>query len=365
MSRKRPGFSLIELLVVVAVVAILLALLLPAVFRSRQAARRTQCLNNMRQLGIALSHYHDTHSLFPPAAVWAGPPGEPLGAGQLPIGLIDHRLAGEPQGRMSANWLVMLLPQLDQAPLYQSYNSLLPVDAEENQTVREASLPFLQCPSDPYNADPYSRGSTDDHLYARGNYALNFGPDRLCAIEADPENCRGGFHVDSVDMLNENSVLWGSGLGGFNKSFSYADVTAGTSNVVIVDEIRAGPHHRDSRGAWALGFVGSSLTARHGLADSRREDSYGPNNQNEGADDIWGCAEVAADKGASWLSEQEMPCNAGTMTADQATARSLHNAGVHVLKCDGSAEFVSDSVSLEIWFNQHRRDGGQGVEEEF
>jgi prepilin-type processing-associated H-X9-DG protein len=266
---------------------------------------------------------------------------------------------------MHANWLVMLLPQLDQASLHGTWHSSLPVMAVENRAVREAALSILKCPSDAYNDALYLRDGAAGpgaNRYARGNYALNFGPDRGCAVAADPENCPDGFHVDSLDLLYENQVVWGSGLGGVNKSFAFKDVATGLSNVVIVDEIRSGPHALDSRGAWALGFVGSSVTFRHGLADTNREDAYGPNNQNPSSDDIVGCAAVAATEGPTWLSSRKMPCRSAPQDAaqaSQATARSLHPGGVHVLMCDGSAHFLSDSVSLDVWYRIHKRDSDQ------
>ena len=112
---------------------------------------------------------------------------------------------------------------------------------------------------------------------------MNFGPGRACVMALEPD-CENGFHVDSAELLTKNSVTWSDGAGGFNKSFGFKDIIGGTSSFVILDEIRAGIHPLDPRGAWALGYAGASLTMRHGLI-TPREDAAGPNNQTVAADD--------------------------------------------------------------------------------
>jgi len=92
--KQRHGFTIVEVLVSIAVIGILLALILPAIVQSRGAARKLQCTNNLKQIGLALHSYHDTHSLLPPMSVWAGPPGEPLGGGSLPVGVVDRVMLG-------------------------------------------------------------------------------------------------------------------------------------------------------------------------------------------------------------------------------------------------------------------------------
>lgn len=369
------GFSLVEVLVVMAIIALLIALILPAVQSSRSAARRTTCLNHLRQIGLALQAYHEPHRVFPPGVIWGGPPGEPQGLGQVPIGLIDRVALGtatpvDPD-RVHANWLIMLLPQLDQGALWNSFDSSLPISHPKNETVRTTSLPMLKCPGDRFTEEPYVRdqlsgGSTN--VYARGNYALNAGPGRGCVHELEPD-CEGGFHVDDPDLLRKNSVLWGGGAGGYNRCFGFKDLQGGASNFVIVDEVRAGVHPVDPRGTWALGYVGASMTARHGMIHGR-EDAGGPNNQNRSSDDIVGCVEMMAQLGIDKLQSLRMPCQNQHVTSQpqvnaQATARSLHEAGVHVLTADGSAHFISDTVNPDVWFYMHSREPGSSFESPF
>lgn len=365
--KHRSGFSLIELLVAIALIGMIVALTIPAIQASRQAARRTQCQNNLRQIGLALHNYHDQFQTLPPLAIWGGPPGEPQGGGALPIGLLDRVAMGVSPGdepdRLLAGWLVMLLPHYEQSILYNQYDFNLPVSDSKNSTVRTSEIPLLKCPSDPHNAAGkwYQRdylAGTASNMYARGNYAMNFGPDRACARGMEPD-CEDGFFVDSSDLANENSVLWGSGAGGFNKSFQFKDFKAGQSHVVVAEEVRAGIHPVDPRGTWALGFIGASATSRHGLV-GRREDAYGPNNNSAGADDIVGCSAL---KGSlfseSDLITQGMPChvNKPIESNSQATARSMHPGGVFVLMGDGSVHFINDSVNINTWYTMHTRDG--------
>ncbi|MEQ9406221.1 MAG: DUF1559 domain-containing protein [Fuerstiella sp.] len=131
---RRPGFTLIELLVVIAIIAILIALLLPAVQQAREAARRTQCRNNLKQIGLALHNYHDVHSCFP--------------FGQ-----------GGTGGRYSA--LSQVLPMLDQGPLYDEINFESPLNTPVNDAARVAELPAFRCPSDFSNPQPQAGGAVN------------------------------------------------------------------------------------------------------------------------------------------------------------------------------------------------------------
>ncbi|WP_010586458.1 DUF1559 domain-containing protein [Schlesneria paludicola] len=363
---RRRGVTIVEVLVVIGIIALLVALILPAVQSSRSAARKVSCSNNLRQIGLALQNYHDQFSVFPPAAVWAGPPGEPLARNRIPIGVIDRialGLTSRDADRLHANWLIMLLPSLGESAVWNSFNSNLLVADTANAAVCSTPIAILKCPDDPFNSTPYSRGQFmgAEKTYARGNYAMNMGPGRYCIHEMDPK-CVDGFHVDDPDLANKNSVLWGSGAGGVNKSFSLKDCTGGASNFVLVDEIRAGVAPTDSRGSWALGFIGSSLTARHGLLS---EGDNGPNNQNPEVEQIVGCRKTIAALGADKLEKLRMPCRLQGQPGDpemngQATSRSMHPAGVNVLAADGSVHFVADTVNPDVWFYMHNREPAKG-----
>lgn len=125
----RAGFTLIELLVVIAIIAILIALLLPAVQQAREAARRTQCRNNMKQIGLALHNYHEQYRLFPPGKI---------AVSGSSAGLQPHR----------TNWAISLLPFLDLETLHRRYNHEADNHGRENRFVREQSVAVYKCPSD-------------------------------------------------------------------------------------------------------------------------------------------------------------------------------------------------------------------------
>jgi prepilin-type N-terminal cleavage/methylation domain-containing protein len=354
MTYKR-GFTLLELLVVISMIGILVSLLLPAVQAAREGARSTQCLNNLRQLGVALHNYHDAQSIFPPTVIWNGGPGEPLGGGVLPVGTIDRVAIGysptDGPDRILANWVIALLPQLEEGGLYRQFKSGLPIDDAANIQVCGTTLPFMLCPSDSYNSTPYERallaGTQSGHTYARGNYAMNFGPGNPCFI--GQPGCTGGFYVDSLDLLNKNMHVWDGGLSGLNVCFRMREFLNGTSRFVALDEIRAGIDPLDPRGVWALGMAGSSVTVRHGFAP--------PNSQLPGADEITGCSALVMKYGLGRLIELGMPCGSSSPEAStQATSRSMHPLGAHVLMLDGSAHFISEMIDTQIWNDIHSKD---------
>jgi len=203
--RRRRGFTLIELLVVIAIIAILIALLLPAVQQAREAARRTANRNNLKQIGIALHNYHETHGTFPPG--W--------------IGVTQ----GSPhvEGPSGFGWGAFLLPQLEQKPLYDNLNFSQPLLAPANAIALNTSLPVFRNPNDPseefWTINSESTGAPLAKLPS-ANYIGNFGTLEL-------EDCEG---------LAPGNTCRGNGMFHHNSSVRFRDVIDGTSNTYHVGE---------------------------------------------------------------------------------------------------------------------------------
>ncbi|MBX9790443.1 MAG: apolipoprotein N-acyltransferase [Pirellulales bacterium] len=358
---RRDGFTIVELLVVMAIIGVLLALTGVAVQRARETARRVTCQQNLHQIGIALHSYHAGIGSLPPALVWH-PAGEPLGGGELPIGVVDRvaRYGRPEQDRIYANWVVALLPGLEQPALYTRFDARVPIAHERNAAVRMARLPVMLCPSDSYNSEAnlYERGGAaglHDNRYSRGNYAINVGPDAGCIAPGTVEQpCKGGFFVDSLDLARRNSQVWGSGIAGANKSMKFADITDGLANTVAIDEIRAGLSPIDPRGVWALGQVGASVIVRHG----QYSNTGGPNACDYDTDRFIGCSTLKQLLGAASLRRDCMDCEPFSLETEvnvKSTARSLHDGGVMVLLCDGAVRFVANGIDLATWHALHTR----------
>lgn len=204
-ARTRRGFTLIELLVVIAIIAILIALLLPAVQQAREAARRTQTRNYLKQIGIALHNYHDKSKSLPPG--W--------------IGVSNGR--ADVEGPSGWGWAALILPELDQGPLHDQLDFHQPVDAGVNDIARRTALPVFRSPSDPspelWQLNDEDTGALLTRL-PTANFVGNFGTMEL-------EDCEG---------LAAGMTCQGDGVFFHNSSIRFRDLTDGVSNTFLVGQ---------------------------------------------------------------------------------------------------------------------------------
>ena len=298
--RRSRGFTLIELLVVIAIIAILIALLLPAVQQAREAARRSTCKNNLKQLGLALQNYHDTHSVFPPGGV-IGPCG-----GSPPTNLTGLQECGNGES-LGGNWLLYILPQMEQGPLWDKAAPILsardPLDYMNN-IFGHFSPAAYRCSSHPWDRRSNVAFRSIEHM-SRGNYAANYGSGDLTASYSG--QTAGVFTI--------------------NSSTNIRDITDGTTNTLLVGEVNyINDVTADARGAWVYSGMGGSA-----FSTGRNPNSVTP-------DILSRCTNTA-----------EMPCTEANDGTQIATLRSYHTGGVQVCLVDGSCRFISENISQAIW----------------
>ncbi len=353
---KRNGWTLIELLVVLVVAAICLALLVYGIQAARASSRLNQCRSNLRRLGVGLQSYHQAHGTLPPAAIRGGV------ASRVELTCQTSQGNSYAIPATYANWTILLLDHLDRPDLAALFDTALPITDPANRAARETALPLMSCPSDTFNQEDnrHSLTPVDQPTceFARGNYAINAGTSGLKYAPGKPwAPAPNGMHRDYVgDFRSPTERVWGNGVAGFNKSFSVDEFQNGLSNIVAVDEVRAGMIPEDSRGTWALGLVGASATIGHGLAG----DDRGPNCSHPRSDDVVGCNQAHEAFSSETLIRLGMPC-CSYASSVQATARSMHRGGVNLLMMDGSTRFFSDDIDLSLWHAMHSRETRESI----
>jgi prepilin-type N-terminal cleavage/methylation domain-containing protein len=326
--RAQRAFTLVELLVVIAIIGILVALLLPAVQSAREAARRMQCQNNLKQLGLGLHNYHDVCGQFPYGSTWP----------------VESQIETKNNGNLGPNWVIAVLPYVEQQNLYNLFDFKQPISHTNNSVARGMQLSFMLCPSDPNGRRPFKgsamssmTGNLGDN-WARGCYGANGSLSLL----------RTGSDINHG--ATESSGGWQSnrrrGVMGANVSLNIGQITDGTSNTLLVGEIRAGVVDFDARGVWAMSGGCPSGLWGHGPWG----DDNGPNSLLPLADDVLACTEIRKKidptNGEKKLQEMGMPCSSGDWPNFQQTARSSHEGTVFVVFADGSVHGITDFIDI-------------------
>ena len=336
----RRAFTLIELLVVTAIIAVLIGLLLPAVQKVREAAARTKCTNNLKQLGLAMHTHHDTQKYFPP------------GYEQKP-GIDPATGATIPAFRFRWGAFAKLTPYLEQTNVYNACdltNSMYDaagnvVNSKGNQLAVSLSVPILLCPSD--------SGGRPDPTYGPTNYAVCVGSGRNGASRLDVPAVATDLPADGVFYKGSKTTIAGI-LDGTSTTAMAGETLLGTGVTPVPDLAVAptDPMKRKRTYIWIGG--GGLMTAAK--CDEKTAPAFRPDRNTRWADgDAY---QTLYDHGYT-PNPATMDCI--STSANWKAARSNHTGGVNELMCDGSVKFVGDTVAVDTWQAVGSRAGSEIV----
>jgi len=339
MKRIRLGFTLVELLVVIAIIGILVGLLLPAVQAAREAARRMQCSNNLKQIGLAVHNYMSASQESLPIGSWHG---------------------------VHGTWLVELLPYIEQSAMFSLYVNSGGVQTFRtggirygdviNQVVTKKQMPAYSCPSDQVTASPNINGGVTFH-----NYVANYGNTTRGRLTPYGVNSTGAANIYGgapfIEYINANTGNWANyyswihtDLNKLKFKSKLAEISDGTSNTLLFSECLQGQGGDLSGFAWWGG-------------GAHFETYLSPNTSQP---DV---VEQSCATGTARIPTNP-PCIVraaatgnivGPNNAETHAARSRHTGGVQCTMADGSVRFISNSVALDIWRASGSSAGGEVV----
>lgn len=321
---SRRGFTLIEVLVVIAIIGTLMALILPAVQAVREAARRTQCRNNLKQLGLALHLYHESHETLPPGYLYVGPvsasapPAPLLFRPYLFDAWVPPPPAPPPQDP-GWSWISMLLPHLDQNGLYRQIDLSRSVSDPVNADKVTRPLPFVTCPSDlgtgvfsvlRKDGSPFAEASTTSYTAVFGKYGL---------INVNPDDGNGAFQR--------------------NSRIRSRDIRDGLSQTIVVGERAA----LFTQAPWAGVMTGGTVRTTPGAPVFTSTIEESP------------CMSLAR-IGSRTLNDQ---------FSEPYDFFSAHGSQVFFLLADGSVRAIGSGINLEILHSLATRSGGEIVKNDY
>jgi prepilin-type N-terminal cleavage/methylation domain-containing protein/prepilin-type processing-associated H-X9-DG protein len=326
MCRRIAAFTLVELLVAIAIIGVLFALLLPAIQSARETARRIACVNNLKQISLATLNFASVHGKLPQSGVVED---KVLMYGNKEYPVFDQR-----SGKMFS-WAMLLLPYIEESSLYSQFDLSRNVLDQPNEP-QQTFIPTYACPSDSARGRVYAdKEFTQGKKFAKGNYAAYATP----------------FHTD-LQLLYPGALI--------STGQKLSRITDGTNRTIVFTEVRTLDDPRDERGVWALPWNAASLLALDMHHDSgangyftqfaplgslvyqtQRPNTLGPN-----ADILVSCPpDLLAD-----AQVQRMPCNKwawdlGLQGYISAAPRSNHIGGVNAAFLDGHVTFVFDDIN--------------------
>jgi prepilin-type N-terminal cleavage/methylation domain-containing protein/prepilin-type processing-associated H-X9-DG protein len=378
-SRRRHGFTLIELLVVIAIIAVLIALLLPAVQQAREAARRTQCRNNLKQIGLALHNYASTHSKFPPGR--GAPDMISITTGLPLVSYTSYTAADTTANAGNRSVHLMILPYLDQGNIYNGVNfsghwsqrmARLGVPINENYNLFVQTGGLFICPSD----------ATGGNVTTENNYVANFGGS---VHYGGAQDATHQTNLSATYTSPTYGVIPCSGNGAFTIGVSYSDrdFTDGTSNTAMFAE-----RTRGSNGNTATDLPKKEDVVTMPARDVNMNDpefqygncltyvptvstfnfmSFGRWTPGSDFSNGWPWAAYSGSLYNHVATPNWKGQDCGNLSAISDTpgehaiisARSRHVGGVNVVMADGSVRFASENVDRGVWRALGSRNGGE------
>ena len=315
--KRRHGFTLIELLVVIAIIAILIALLLPAVQQAREAARRSTCKNNLKQLGLALHNYHDAHRAFPPSRL------DPK------VEIEDN--AGNDSSYHS--WTTMILPYIDQGNIYNNMNYNSAWSALVNRPMVSRQIPVFACPSTPGD-------NRKDPHWVVGAAAGDYG---------SVNEVKKKVYTDVLGLADPGSNARAGALAKYLPN-KLRDVTDGSSNTIMLAEAAGQPNVYV-----ASGPMTPELFALY--SDDKITDlggTYAPADGTGWADPDCGFSINGATNDGL---DKYGPRMINAINVSE--AYSFHTGGAHFAFADGSVHFLSENIDTRTFVNLCTRAGGE------
>jgi prepilin-type N-terminal cleavage/methylation domain-containing protein/prepilin-type processing-associated H-X9-DG protein len=332
-ARRRSGFTLIELLVVIAIIAILIALLVPAVQKVREAAARTQCINNMKQIGLALHNYHDVYKMFPPGAT----------ADILPWKTPSTAANAD----WGSSWMVFTLPYIDQGNisvrwLHSGQSGWQ--NANNNALIKGLNLACYRCPSTSLpEVNPYS--ST-----LPGTGGVGFMYTTYVAIGGGANDV--GVLTFATNRVSNRGILY------HHSKVKMATISDGTSNTIMVGE--QGNHLRDANNNIILGrnFGGGVIAVTSAGPDGWIQGCQVnvPTTNVNNADRVYNVATIRYPINQIGMTLQAGGCHDNV--GNNIPLSSMHTGGCNLLFGDGTVRFWSNATPLATLQAAASRDDG-------